>query len=217
MKKSLAVIAFFWFASSQIFAQEDNSLKAEAGDWNVEVNFAPFAQAPINISYIRLRHFYADNSAFRLGVSLSGKSQSPIEDLTESTFTFNIKPGFENHFAGTNRLSPYIGGELDIAVKTASSVLKRDVGDDLEIDGAWSDTGQERGYVRFGANLVVGADVYIIKNLYLGTEIGYGFEFVQAADIKVSNDEANDDTRKGGSTFQIGPNFNSSIRLGFVF
>jgi hypothetical protein len=65
---------------------------------------------------------------------------------------------------------------------------------------------------------LIGADYYLIKHLYLGLEIGYGFQVSNSADISVTPfSGSSPQPNKGGSTFQLGSNFNSSLRLGFVF
>ncbi|MFN7330812.1 MAG: hypothetical protein ACK5UP_15035, partial [Bacteroidota bacterium] len=62
------------------------------------------------------------------------------------------------------------------------------------------------------------ADYYVVKRLYLGLEIGYGFQVVNSSDISVTLYSGTAPApAKGGSTFQLGPNFNSALRLGFVF
>lgn len=207
--------------STNIYGQEI-PIKPQAGDISTEVNFKPFSGAPVSINYLRFRSFDENNRAIRLGVFLGVQYDKPDiepdndEELTNQTIELNIRPGIEKHYEGTDRLSPYIGGELDLAFKLSKSELK-DEGTESSIEGAWNSFGSERGFVRFGANLVIGADYYIAKRLYFGTEFGFGFEFIKQADIisKIGNTEV--DEEKGGSTFQLGPNVNSAIRLGFNF
>lgn len=192
------------------------SMKPQGKDFTVEVNFAPFSSSPVSISYLRFRTFTSEKGAVRLGFSVGAENGSPSEDQTAKTFELNLRPGYEWHFAGTDRLSPYVGLELDFAKKSSEFESDED-GNEFTIDGAWLG-GEERGFTRIGANFIIGADVYIIKRLYLGTEIGFGFERVKSSNIEIEIVGASDpDTDKGGTTFQIGPNFNSSIRLGFVF
>ncbi len=218
MKKIIAVAVLLFTGISITQAQDMSSdnLKPVSGDWGAEVNFAPFSSSPISINYIRLRNFTDDKSAFRLGLFLGANVQNPSEDLTNNTFELNIRPGLEKHFDGTNRISPYIGGELDLAFKTSKSEFD-DGSNEATIEGAWTNFGTERGFVRLGANAIAGVDFYIVKGLYLGTEFGFGFEYIKQSDIveKANGNELGE--TKGGSTFQLGPNVNSAIRLGFNF
>lgn len=219
MKKLLfAIVAFsaFNMANAQeASTSQENVYKPQGGDWNAELNFSPFSSSPISLNYLRYRKFLSNTSAMRLGVSLGYESEKPNKDEILTDFTLNLRPGFEEHFGGTDRLSPYIGGELDIAVK---SVKYEDTDQHATIKGAWNESGtNNRGFLRMGMNLIIGADYYVAKKLYIGTEFGYGFEIVNTADVKVEISGTNPDPIKGGNTFQLGPNFNSSLRLGFVF
>jgi hypothetical protein len=202
--------------SLSAFAQDEERKKSSAGDFTAEVNFNPFSSAPVAINYLRFRYFTSETSALRIGVSLGMEKQNPEEDLTLQTLEVNIRPGYEWHLAGTERLSPYFGVEADIAFKNSSY---EDTDEDAyveKIDGAWSTGGTERGFNRFGLNFIVGADFYVARRVYIGTEFGFGFQNIRYADIEVTSPD-NEDPIKGGTTFQLGPNFNSSLRLGFAF
>jgi hypothetical protein len=212
--KVLCLVSLVCIVSSAI-GQDSVTIKPVRGETNFEVNFNPFSSTPININYLRFRRYVSDRTAVRLGASVSGRSENPSEDLRQSTSIINLRPGFEWHFKGTERLSPFLGIEADFAFKNAS-VESTQSGNEYEISGAWSVSGVERGFARLGANLVIGADIYIIKRVYLGTEIGFGFTNTSFKDIELKSGSTTNEF-KGGSTFQYGPNFNSSLRLGFVF
>jgi hypothetical protein len=212
----IITLSLILMCSLAAIAQDDESRKPPAKAWTTEVNFDPFAAGPVSISYIRLRKFVTEKTAFRMGVSLGLKDETPDKDISRNTFELNLRPGFEWHMVGTDRISPYYGVELDFATKTSDEKGDEDF-NEYTVDGAWSN-GSERGYTRIGANFIVGVDVYIIKRLYMGTEIGFGFENTKESNVKVKDGDGtilNED--KGGKRMQVGPNFNSSIRLGFVF
>lgn len=212
MKKIILLCVFV--TSSSLLAAQD--FKPVGGEWGAEVNFAPFSSSPIGLNYLRFRNFTSDNSAFRLGVFVGANIENPEEDLKNQTFELNIRPGFEKHLEGTNRISPYLGGELDLAFKTSKSEFDDGISEEI-YEGAWSNFGLERGFKRLGLNAIVGVDIYVTKALYLGTEFGFGFEYIKQSDIVYSFDGVEVDETKGGSTFQLGPNVNSAIRLGFNF
>jgi len=221
--KNVLLFALASFVSYLSSAQDSTvtRFKPSAKNLTVEVNFNPFSSSPVSINYLRLRTFVTDRQAFRMGFSIGVRNQKAIENVTQSTFEINLRPGYEWHFAGTERLSPYVGLDGDFAIKSPSFSDERDAqtrGPIKSISGAWDPNGTERGYTRFGANLLVGADYYIIKRLYLGLEFGYGFQVINSSDISVTQfNGAPVLPAKGGSTFQLGPNFNSSLRLGFAF
>ena len=51
----------------------------------------------------------------------------------------------------------------------------------------------------------------------MGTEVGFGFASVSNKDKETTPAVGDTVTEPQGSTFNLGPNFNSSIRLGFLF
>ena len=192
---------------------QEIELKPDSGQWTTEVNFSPLGSTPISISGIRVRKFN-EQKAFRAIVFLSHSTTKPVEDVTLSTTEFSFKPGQEYHFDGTKRLSPYIGFELDLALKGSTYKSEGDV--EVEIKGAWDQSGTEQGYFRFGANFIIGGGFYISESIYLGTEVGFGFSYLTQNDIETTSEVLTEDVI-GGSAFTIGPNYNGSIRLGYAF
>ncbi|HMV07866.1 MAG TPA: hypothetical protein PK325_03435 [Cyclobacteriaceae bacterium] len=216
MENKLLLTSLLMLTCLVAFGQETDRKKPEAKNFTAEVNLNPFSSSPININYLRFRYFTSETSAVRIGFSVSAHKQTPEEDVTRKTFEFNIRPGYEWHLAGTERLSPYFGVEADLAIKT-SSFEDQDVdADTKKISGAWTATGVERGFTRIGLNAIIGADFYVTKRVYLGTEFGFGFQSTNFSDIEATYSSDYEKIR-GGSDLQVGPNFNSSIRLGFVF
>lgn len=232
MKKVLLSIfaaAGIIFSASAQDSEAPSVMKQESGNRQFEVQFAPLSGSPISIGGIRYRAFLTDRTAYRATIFVGyASSTSPnvvqnsqgnnveLED-SESSFTFSLRPGYEMHFDGTDRLSPYIGGEVDFAIQTSSEDVQNLGPNDQTI--TTTTTGQD-GFVRFGINLLAGADYYVAKNLYLGTELGFGFAVTSNSDIEVESDApgftAPDPTPQGSST-NIGPNVLGQIRLGYTF
>ena len=238
MKKVLftaALFSVFSFASAQENTTPSTSeFKPAAGANNFELNFVPLNGKPIQLTYIRYRRFLTESTALRLGVGLSYSSTSVdsvfasnvtaganvTEKAKTSQFGWNIKPGYEKHFAGTNRLSPYIGGELDLAGQSTKEVNPVGlVGTTDEVSITTTRNKSKGGFFRVGINAVAGFDCYITKHLYLGSEFGFGFQMVSYSKLKTENSTltTQPDDVKQGSELNIGPNFNSAIRLGFIF
>lgn len=220
MRKITAVFALFMGAIT-CYGQDENVYKPEAQKWTAEINFNPFTSSPVSIAYLRTRKFITEKQALRLGVGIGYKEQKPAEGVKQSSFEINIRPGYEKHFAGTDRLSPYIGVDADIAFKSSTYSNDGTSGGGgpyyKSVSGAWDASGTEQGYTRFGANFLVGADFYFAKKMYLGLEFGLGFQLVNYADVKLTQPGGFEVTQKGTSAFQLGPNYNSALRLGFVF
>lgn len=231
MKKQVLLIAAFAaavFTTNEVNAQD---FKPAGGEKNIEVNFAPLGSNPISINTLRFRYFKSSTMAIRVGFSLSMSSESTPDikqvgadneaELTDtkSSFGFALNPGVEWHWAGTDRLSPYWGLELNFSTTSSSEI-------DEELDGTTADLKDSyesettNSSATIGLNAVLGADWYFSKSIYMGTEVGFGFASTGVADQEVTNPTGpKTKTAKTPqtSTFNLGPNFNSSIRLGFLF
>lgn len=211
MKKVLMFLALAAVATVDAGAQ-----KFQGGEKNLEVQFTPLGGSPIGINGLRFRMFNSESSAIRVGFSVGGsKTQTvntqPYELLgtdgkdvampelydTEKSFNFSIRPGYEKHFAGTDRLSPYVGGEIIFAM--GSETLTRefsgpqtagDLGDPTKYV-TW-EMSRKQGTTTFGVNGVAGVDFYFVDNLYMGVELGLGFQSTSHKDRETtaSNAEA---------------------------
>ena len=248
MKKTfllLASVAFLFTANAQ-----EGGFKQAAGDKALEVNFAPLGGNPLGISGIQFKSYSSETSAFRLNIFIGRSSETKIlnqggDTLAGTTFPtletkqkkssleIGLRPGIEKHFVGTDRLSPYIGAELDFAKKfstlKADSMLTDDVTPPTKYDLYTIKTTGKDGFLRVGVNLVAGFDYFFAKKLYIGAEFGFGVSSTMKSKIKVQDDYSKEiDTRakktyvepadvKQGSAMNIGPNINSQIRIGWLF
>ena len=248
MKKIITTSALFLSVCTLTMAQDASDFKPAAKANNLELNFVPLNGKPIQLTYIRYRRFLSESTAFRLGIGLSYSSTKAdsvfnsnltagttvSEDYKKRQFGWNIRPGYEKHFAGTNRLSPYIGAELDLAGQSSKEVTPTglDAGGTTDQFVIQTDKNKNKGgFFRVGANVVAGFDCYITKHLYLGTEFGFGFQMVKYSDHKMTTtypstypavtppavDPGNPDPSSQGREVNFGPNFNSAIRLGYIF
>ncbi|MDQ3048310.1 MAG: hypothetical protein M3R27_12235 [Bacteroidota bacterium] len=243
MKKLFTTATLFIAACTFTMAQDAASdFKPAAGANNLELNFIPLNGKPIQLTYIRYRKFLSETTAFRLGIGVSYQSskadsvfnsnvnadQTVTSEYKMTKFGWNIKPGFEKHFAGTNRLSPYMGVELDLAGQSSKEVTPQGIDANDEFTIVTDKNKSKGGFFRAGVNLVAGFDCYITKHLYLGTELGFGFQYIKNSDYKMSTaypgtytpgtpDPGNPDPVTQGSDVNVGPNFNSAIRLGYIF
>jgi hypothetical protein len=231
MKKIFLSVAVLLAAATASIAQD--GMKAVSGSKTIEVQASsPFASGtPFRIDNIRARYFLSDNMAVRIQFGIFANNSSRIDTFNngstledkERLLNINIKPGIEKHFEGTDRISPYVGAEIDFAIQSVSQIDERATATNSV--GTVTTKGQngrgEDGYTRIGLNLVAGADFYIFKNLYLGTEIGWGLQRQNLATIKTElsgfdGAQAPKDVERGGTT-TIGTNFVGAFRLGWVF
>ncbi|MFT5958249.1 MAG: opacity protein-like surface antigen [Flavobacteriales bacterium] len=250
MKKAIiiAAAALFCVTGTNVQAQ-----KQIGGDKNIEFQFAPLGGSPISISGIRFRTFLDENSAFRVNLFIGSQTDksvtsqegelsiedptSPILYMYDRTFDLTIRPGYEIHFDGTDRLSPYVGAELDFGIGRMSTEQESWGANDIDNVGepeqnvVWTQTDKD-GFTRIGLNLLAGFDFYFSDSIYLGAEMGFGFsntsmsdstvEFSDVAAWSLAETGGGDATLEApdaivnGSTFNVGPTVNGLIRLGFL-
>ena len=217
--------------------QNSDSLKFQSGNRNFELQISPFADNPISMNEFKFRYFNSPNSAFRISGNISQSSSSSITqqaidsldqlELKEksSSFSLRLSPGYEHHFAGTNRFSPYIGGGIDLGFSRTSLKSDFQVLDESfyvrYVNGQAGGEGPtQKEYVSIGANAFAGFDYYITKGIYLGTELGLGLTHYNYLGVKLKSDvdgfEEPEAIKQGGST-TINKRVNGSLRLGFLF
>jgi opacity protein-like surface antigen len=218
MKTKITILALLISAVS--FSQ-----KQDAGDIPIELEFAPLGASPLKIASLRARYFKSDDIAFRMSLYLGGSSKptyskpNDVELVSKtSDFNFVLRPGIEKHFEGTDNLSPYIGGELSYGYKRNSSYTESN----------WSSNSSEikaknsvDSKSTFGMNVLTGADYYITDKIYLGVELGFGFQYEGRGGSSVvwenpeNSSESDSDEIGNSSNFQWGPNYQATIRLGY--
>jgi len=204
-----------------------NEIKVSSGEKTLELQLSPFGDSPINLNGIRGRWFSSDTKAFRLNFFLGYDSDTRITQQEDdfglkelkdrtSVFTLSVRPGFENHILVSKRLSPYFGMEFDITYQTSGFRSELQLGSDVN----YVKTINNNGFVRIGANAIAGMDYYIAKKLYVGTELGFGFNYTEFLAVKVKSNQIGfdePDPVKQGSSLDIGPNVVAQIRLGYAF
>ena len=122
-------------------------------------------------------------------------------------------PGFEYHFTKYERISPYVGGEIGLLTR-----MQKGKQDNSESDDR---TETKRPGLGFGVNVFTGVDVYRCKGLYLGFELGLGYESMnthRGTTTIVSGSHTNEN--KGNqATLESAFGFHAttSLRVGWCF
>jgi hypothetical protein len=140
-----------------------------------------------------------------------------------------INAGIEKHFAGTRRLSPYIGLEVVVANRSSSHIIN-DLSTETTIEGAWRTTSvvnntfvygyEQKAYFQFGANVVAGFDFYVARHFYVGYEAAYRFSNTEykGVDITIVGTTFPQDNPDVEETeFSFSPSLINGIRIGYVF
>lgn len=144
----------------------------------------------------------------------NNKTEKPNDYFVskESGFGFGLGFGIEKHFTGTERLSPYVGGDVLLGFSNASKKETTTIANTTTVS-------QVKGPndFMFGIRGVFGADYYFAKRIFLGVEAGLGLIYKSEGDITTSVTGQDDVVVKGGSTFKISPTVVTGIRLGYAF
>ena len=175
---------------------------------------------------IRYRKFKSASKAFRMGLDVSFLNYVEVTQQKDNfgsrelkdkgtTIGFVFRPGFENHFKGTNRLSPYIGGEGIIGFQT--STFKSEVQVGSSIDEYKYRNGNPDDGILLGFGAVAGVDYYIVKKLYLGLELNYSIVYFNQATEKTFDLNGNEDEYNNGSMVRFGPGSIAIFRIGYLF
>ena len=216
MKKIILLFAIM--IATNLFGQ-----KQEQDNVTLEFEFAPLGASPLKISGLRGRYFISDLSAFRLSLLVGGTytpTDTEVEDLPtltdkDRTINFSINPGYEYHFDGTDKLSPYIGGELSYS-KT-STKLSDESYNATQIRTLTTKTSNST----IGLRILAGGDYYFTDKIYLGAELGFGFTRTgrEKTSYELENgytgEVAPEDSEGNSTTLTWGPNYQVTMRLGF--
>jgi hypothetical protein len=210
MKKTILSLAFVAMGVAA-FAQ-----KPVSGDMTLESRFSLDMGGPNGFftPTIRYRYFLMDDLAIRatLGITSTSNTQTidngAVPPATVETgeiktkgMAFGIAIGAEKHLAGTEKLSPYFGAELNFgmvgagmtdAVSGATNTNAQNVTASGSSDGA-TFTGVDDKYettdggaTALGVRLIFGADYYFTNSIYIGGEMGWGFMSTSQKEQKVS-------------------------------
>lgn len=232
MKMKLTLIFLITAVTSICVAQdvENSTFKPLDGDKTLELQLAPLSNNPLGITGIRGRLFMSDQTAFRLNtfvgytnetIITQQKNDDTLPQLVElkdsdRLLTINIRPGFEKHLSGTDRLSPYFGGEVDLAYQRSVFVSEEQSADDIVTNTFINDN----GFIRAGLNGIAGFDFYVAKHFYMGAELGFGLSYTKplAPQFKSDLDGFEEpEPNKTGSSITFGPIVNTQIRIGYAF
>lgn len=216
---------FVLSAMTSVAQTNDQTLKATSGITS-DVNFSPLS-APITLNFLNARWFFTPGYALRLGLEANvvnnknDNNRPGSERLIEKNMssTFGLHPGIEKHFAGTNRLSPYIGAELSYIIHSEKSIVESETEELYRIEGTLSNSEniQTRAYNSLGFGLLTGVDFYIARHLYLGVEFGYGMEYRMSGKVEQIEDGNTLVLAGERNQFHLESNVRTSLKLGWKF
>lgn len=236
MKKILLIAAMALIGVTSINAQYKPEKMTVTAELNYSPSIAVSESQNGNFSIDRgfklpeygakFRLFLNENMAVRLKLGFGTNSTNAISYMDDAdgkeqeyydktkTTEFSFMPGFEYHFSKYERVSPYVGAEIGFLT-----------GANTKIDGENTKnddyTKTKNPYSGFAFNVVTGFDVYVCKGLYLGAELGLGYEYVSDGRSNTKKATGNDTTETDGNTASKGNSFgfyaNPSLRVGWCF
>ena len=209
MKKVLlSAVALLAFG----FANAQEEIKPKTGNLTTEVSvnglinntsFSIQDQSFGNGAMFKARYFKTDNVAYRLVAFANLDSQTDKavvgDDTKTNVFGLGLGFGLEKHFAGTDRLSPYVGFDGIFGFESSS-----------EKTGSYEEKGPNT--FRIGARGVFGADYYVAKKLYLGIEGGIGLFYTSTG----KTEQGGVTTSEGNNSFKLSPSLVGGFRVGYV-
>ncbi|MDO4692682.1 MAG: BT1926 family outer membrane beta-barrel protein [Porphyromonadaceae bacterium] len=218
---SLLALCALGIASAQNY-------KADQGMVSTEVSLfaSGLTSNPLDLTQggIKGRIFLGETLALRIGLNLSTDLTSATKEDNQTVqdkivkATSNIYAnkvlldvGVEKHFAGTKRLSPYVAADLvwGMGLTRKETLTNVKSVEDIVID--------EPTQHSLGGALMIGADYYIAKQVFIGLETGLR----AMGDWKAKGSIRRGNTIKEGdatsSHFEIKPSLHAGFRLGFVF
>ena len=178
---------------------------------------------------LRVRYFVNDNIAARVQLGLSSTNEKTLYyevapgsgtgENIDKTSGWTAQLGAEYHLEGTDKLSPYFMGAINIGGTSVSYEGANNDGLDYLNGNSYKGKTSKSS---FGLGIGAGMDYYVLENLYLGLELGWSWS-------KTTDKGGSKETTFGGTTTQVDVDptgsssgmgigaMNSSIRLGWRF
>ncbi|MCE2846874.1 MAG: hypothetical protein LW707_07560 [Sphingobacteriales bacterium] len=230
MKKLFILAAAAVCVGSAAYAQ-----KPTKGNVTTEVNLNLTSGNTTDLygGGLAFRYFLGDDAALSLGFVIAtdktennfsengdGTGATGTQTLSSSTIVF--RPGYQKHFGGSDKVSPWVGVELPITLNSAKEEWDN-VGPDADgelnyADGVTAEvTG---GSTSFGLTLNGGADWWFTDGMYLGVQVGWGYNSTTVKDTEVSltaGGTTTDFSLLGGKSGGFAAQTTGGLRFGFKF
>ncbi len=218
MKKFILSVFAVLFALSVVNAQD---FKAQKG--NVTADLGLFeggilsnnSPVSLNNGMLKGRYFLSNELALRGALYTQNRSTTeyPSTDITTKSYikSLALSVGIEKHFAGTDRLSPYVGADLGIS---SSGTGEKTIN---AADNSKNTETKGRGSFGINGNLFFGADYYIARHLYLGVEAGLALTNTSTGKGSTTANGTTTYSQKGPSIFSLKADAFGGFKLGFVF
>jgi len=229
MNKKVLMTVVLAGATSLVMAQKPT--EGNPSSLEVQLNLAGENNTVIAPS-LKYRYFLSSNLAIRFGLAYnSSKATNNFAENGDGTggtgtqevssTSYSVAPGIEYHFAGTDRLSPYLG--LAISIGGGKEKESWDNYADFGTGGGYAEgvsADVEAPVSSFGVALLAGADYYVAENFFLGAEFGWATNSVTQkegeATVTIDGDTSTSTTREQKSS-AAGFGSVGGVRIGWRF
>lgn len=226
--KTLRIITLFYIG---LFFNESFAQKAVQKNLTLEATLnLQVGGAPINfqISEIKMRYFLKNNIALRTRFAYTFSNNTDFVynalnpailpfTLKSKQSSFNLGIGFEKHFTGTEKLSPYLGAEVGFGLNSNSLNGTNTFNGQSYSEGS-TFTAQTVNSNNIYCGLIFGADYYIVPSVYIGAEIGYGLSVQNYGTRQIWNSNSPEIIENSlGSGLGFGLQANPGVRIGIKF
>lgn len=222
-------------------AVADDTTTNETGDFAIELEFNPFSDNfetfrlgnENKVPALRGRYFLNDNTAVRLGLGLNmdNNKTTPNEENKDrwdkgALGSFTISLGLEQHFYQNGRIDLYYGADLGYAYKWASTNTQNVANDEVHEIKYHNQNGSNRAESVVGLNILTGINFTVYKGLYIGTELGLGFNYSMKPGIYTEggyddhgkwNSSLESDKTDKTNGFNLGTFIKPGLRIGWKF
>ncbi len=175
--KKIMILASALTLSGAMFAQKPASSDSK---YSLEgmINYDFENGVSWNAPNLRARYFVNDNIAARLtlGLSNSNLTSNYYEidgtgsgSVVVKTMDWSLGLGGEYHLAGTEKLSPYFSGGLMFGGSSTNAKGTDVLGTFYSKGNSFENKGSSS---MLGLGVGAGFDYYVMKNIYLGLELG---------------------------------------------
>lgn len=184
---------------------------------------------------LRFRYFVQDNIAARLQFGLGDGLGTPMNEKNRfseepdgsgeegvqeiSRMSWNVQVGGEYHFLGTKKFSPYGYLGLNLGGGSLTETWDQTNGNEYVENLTGEITA---GFSRFGFSGGLGMEFYAVENIFIGLELGIGYNSVSFNDTEVTTTVVtpggslvNNQTVLRGSEAYLGTH--AALRIGWRF
>ena len=181
-----------------------------------------------NAPNLRMRYFVNDNIAARVQLELASVSGTTnvyevggdgTGTVDQTTMGWSLGLGAEYHLAGTDRLSPYFGAGIQFGSDSYTEEWDNGARVDQDYSYVMDNTAEvNTSSSTFGFVIGAGVDYYIVDNIYLGLEMGFGFGTSMdnggTADVNGTSSDIDSAGSQSGFSLSGG---NMGFRIGWRF